>query len=252
MYYYIMETAGKKISDQEKIKDILGNLGIAGETVSPSPARTIEELASLGIVKGYSTIVAIGSEKIVNKVVTALINQTINKEVALGIIPDDYNSNLAKRLGVSDLNEACQALKLRKLETIDACAVSPNKYFLTQASIETNRVREVYVTLDSTQAGLPFRKITLKPGLVIEVEDWGKKESFLIKFFNKLFGKQVEEKDIFSSFFKSDTVRFDSPKGTLSLMADGEIIAKSPIIAHNQPKALKIIVARDNIDNQPK
>jgi len=250
MYYYIMETAGKKISDQEKIKDILGNLGIAGETVSPSPARTIEELANLGIVKGYSTIVAIGSEKIVNKVVTALINQSIDKDVALGVIPDSYNSNLAKRLGVIDLIDACQALKSRKLETIDACAVSPNKYFLTEATIETSRPNEIYMTLDSTQAGLPFHRITLKPGLVIEVEDWAKKESFFTNLLNKILKKQVDQKDIFSSFFKSDTVRFDSPKGTLSLIADGEIIAKTPIIAQNLPKALKIITKRDTISTK--
>lgn len=245
MYYYIMETAGKKESELEKIKDILGDLGIAGETVSPSPARTIEELASLGIVKGYSTIVAVGSERIVNKVVTALINQTINKEVALGVIPDNFSSNLSKQIGVENQKDACVALKLRKLQTIDACEVAPNKYFLTEATIEVNRGTDVYMTLDSTQAGMPFRRITIKPGLQIEVEDWGEKSSFFFKLINKILKKPVETKDIFSSFFKTNTVRFDGPNGTLSLKADGEIIAKTPIVCRNLPKALKIITRRD-------
>ena len=132
-----MEPAGNKASWQEKVKDTLGDLGIAGETVFPSPARTIEELASLGILKGYSTIVAVGSEKIVNKIVTALINQKSNKDTVLGVIPEDYTSKIAKRIGVSDYKEACQALKYRKLETVDACCIEPNKYFMTEAVIDS-------------------------------------------------------------------------------------------------------------------
>ena len=42
MYYYIIEPPkGKIINRPEKIKDILGDLGIAGETVSPNAARSI-------------------------------------------------------------------------------------------------------------------------------------------------------------------------------------------------------------------
>ena len=65
MYYYIMDSP-KNISEkrtQEKIKNILGLLGITGETVTVTPARSIEELTNMGLAKKYSTIVAVGGDR---------------------------------------------------------------------------------------------------------------------------------------------------------------------------------------------
>lgn len=246
-----MESAGKKGALwQEKVKDILGDLGIAGETVSPSPARTVEELANLGIIKGYSTIVAAGSEKMANKIVTAIISQKSNRETVLGIIPDNFDSMLAKRVGVKDIREACNALKFRKLETVDACQVEPHKYFLTEGVIENGRSTDVYLTLDQIKAGLPMNKIIIKPGLEIQIQDLSSRNfQGSKKFFRWLFGrKNEEEKDIYSSLFHSKKARIESPDRTITLKVDDEILAKSPIVCHNRPKALKIVVARDTIN----
>lgn len=249
MYYYIMEPATGKSSWQEKVKDMLGDLGIAGETVTPSAARTIEELASLGVIKGYSTIVAVGSEKIANKVASALINQKSNKDTVLGIIPDDYTSRLAKRIGVTDFKDACQALKFRKLETVDACFVEPNKYFMTEATIENSHNSEAYLVMDMIQAGMPFDRIIIKPGLEITVEDsrYANIKSFA-NFFSRLFGKYEEVEDIFTSFFHTQEIKIDVPGNPLGLKVDGEIIAKTPIYCTQVPQALKIIVKRDTIE----
>src|SRR3989304_6363352 len=132
-------------------KDLSGDLGIAGEAVSPSAARTIEELTHLGVVKGYSTIVACGSEMLVNKVITVLATEKMAKETVLGIIPDDFNSLLAERLGLKDIFSACNALKYRKLETINLCLIEPNKYFLTEAIIESPRNQEIFFSVEKLQ-----------------------------------------------------------------------------------------------------
>jgi len=251
MYYYIMEPATGKASWQEKVKDMLGDLGIAGETVMPSAARTIEELASLGVIKGYTTIVAVGSEKIANKVATALINQKNTKDTVLGIIPDDYTSKLAKRIGVSDFKEACQALKFRKLEMVDACFVEPNKYFILEATIDNNHNGEAYLSLDSIQAGMPFDRIVIKPGLKIEIQDSKGSGGQAIKsFFGRLFGKKEEGPDIFTSFFHTNELKIEIPGNSLGLKVDDEIIAKTPIYCSHVPHALKIIIKRDTIDQK--
>ena len=250
MYYYIMEPAGPKSAWQEKIKDTLGDLGIAGETVTPSPARTIEELASLGIIKGYTTIVAVGSEKIVNKIVTALINQKVGHDTVLGVIPDDFNSKIAKRLGVRDYKEACQALKFRKLQTVDTCFIEPNKYFMTEAIIESNKTADIYLTMDQVQVGASFNRITIKPGISIEIEDLSRPKTNSIKsFFNSLFGKKEISPDIYTSHFSSQTIQIETPGSPLSVKIDGEMVAKTPFICHHRAKALKIIVARETINN---
>jgi diacylglycerol kinase family enzyme len=244
-----MEPAGSKTSWQEKVKDTLGDLGIAGETVFPSPARTIEELAALGINKGYSTIVAVGSEKIVNKIVTALINQKSNKDTVLGVIPEDYTSKMAKRIGVTDYKEACLALKYRKLQTVDACFIEPNKYFMTEAYIESAKTADIYLTLDAVQVGASFNKITIKPGLRIEIDEENKKQPSLRNMFNAFIGKkQVEEKNIYSSLFHTQTVQIETSGTPLSIKVDDEIIAKTPILCHQMSKALKIIVAKEIIN----
>lgn len=244
-----MESAGTKSAWQEKVKDTLGDLGIAGETVTPSAARTTEELATLGILKGYTTIVAVGSEKIVNKIVTALINQKSTADTVLGVIPENYDSKMAKRLGVKDYKEACQALKFRKLQTIDACCIEPNKYFLTEATVESNKSADAYLILDQIQAGLSFNKITIKPGVRVEIEDRSHEEQGAVsRFFGSIFGKKEAPKDIYSSLFHSERVQIETPKTSLTVKIDGETVTKTPFSCHQVPKALKIIVARDTID----
>lgn len=252
MYYYITEAGNAKTAAwQEKIKDILGDLGIAGETVSPTPARTIEELASLGIIKGYSTIVAVGSEKLVNKIVTALINQKGAKETVLGVIPSDFDGMLARRIGAHDIKEACQALKFRKLQTIDACQIEPNKYFLTEAIIESARATEAYLTLDQIQAGLVFNKIVIKPGLKIQIYDESKQTINKFKqFWAKLLGKTFDVKDIYSSNFYSKKIKIETLGRISPVKVDDEIITKTPMVCVARPQALKIVVARDTIKLQ--
>jgi diacylglycerol kinase family enzyme len=245
MYYYIMEPAGGKAAAwQERVKTILGDLGIAGETVTPSPARTIEELASLGVVKGYSTIVAVGSEKLVNKIVTTIINQKESQEIVLGIIPDNYESSLAKKIKVKDLKDACETLKYRKLETISACFIEPNKYFLTEAILESNRPVDAYITTPFVKAGLPFNKITIRPGLKMYISD-NSTQSSKGGIFSFLFGKNKQSSDINSSFFHTKRLKIETLDQTMPVKVDDEVISKTPIVCENRPKALKIIVARD-------
>jgi len=247
-----MEPNGAKTAAwQEKIKDILGDLGIAGETVSPTPARTIEELASLGIMKGYSTIVAVGSEKVVNKVVTAIINQNNNKEVVLGVIPDNFEGILAHRIGVRDLKEACQALKFRKLASVDVCQIEPNKFFLTEAIIESAHATDAYLTLDRIQAGLPFNKIIIRPGLKIEIYDQSRQiVNKFKKFWAWLLKKPYDEKDIYTSLFHSKKLKLETLGRILSVKVDSETLTKTPMACNARPKDLKLVVARDIIGSK--
>jgi diacylglycerol kinase family enzyme len=95
MYYYIFESA-KNTSQKnlhEKIKDYLGFLGIAGETMTVSPARSVEELTQMGIEKKYSTIVAVGGDVLINKI-ASLIQGT---EIVLGIIPIEASEQINKK-----------------------------------------------------------------------------------------------------------------------------------------------------------
>lgn len=250
MYYYIIEPSKGKISlrYREKIKDILGDLGIAGETVTPTPARTIEELTHLGVVKGYSTIVAVGSEMLVNKVITVLATEQTAKDTVLGVIPNDFNSNLAKRLGLSDIYTACQALKFRKLESTNLCLIEPNKYFLTEAVIETYRNKQIFFSIEKLKGSALSKKTIIKPGLDISIYDGFFDGGTSKKFVKWLFAKK--ENDIYSSSFSTKRIHFESEKENLPIKVSGEIVAKTPATFANRSRILKIIVSRDKIKSE--
>lgn len=237
----------KIVSRQEKIKDILGNLGIAGETVVPSAARTIEELTHLGIIKGYSTIVAVGPESLVNKVITVLATQKEAKNVVLGIIPDDFNGQIAQKIGIRDVHAACNALKTRKLETIDLCLLEPNKYFITEGIIETFFNQEIYFSIDNLKGKALTNKVIIKPGLEVYFSDKALQGSPFSSFSRWLFGKK--QQDVFSSYFKTKKIRVES-QNNLPLKVSGETIAKTPFNVHSRSRILKIIVSRDRIKQE--
>lgn len=248
MYYYIMEPPkGKVVSRQEKIKDILGDLGIAGETVSSSAARTIEELTHLGIVKGYSTVVAVGSESLVNKIITVLATEKTAKDVILGVIPNDFKSLLAKIINVNDLHSACSALKFRKLESIDLCAIEPNKFFITEAVLENNRNYGIYFSKDGLQGKIEAERIVIKPGLEIFTHDRALEGNAPSRFYKWLFGQK--QSDIYSSYFTAKKIRFEAENNAaIPIKVAGEIVAKTPATIHSRSRVLKIIVARDKIN----
>lgn len=251
MYYYIMESADKKgLLWQEKIKNTLGDLGIAGETVTPTPARTIEELTHLGIIKGYSTIVAVGSEKLINTVATTIIDHKEAADVVLGVIPEDSSSLIAKKVGVISDNNACQTLKFRKLDTFDVALIEPNHYFITEAEIISAKTVQAYLSTPNIKALVSFNKITIRPGLEIEIhDDSGKNQGG--KFFGWLMGSgKKKEKDIYFSYITAKKMKIEAINTILAAKVQNEVIAKTPIVCVTRDKALKIIVARDTIETK--
>ena len=249
-----MEAADKKgLLWQEKIKNTLGDLGIAGETVTPTPARTIEELTHLGIVKGYSTIVAVGSEKLVNTVATAIIDHKETSDVVLGVVPEDISSLIAKKIGISDgvsnSKNACQTLKFRKLSTFDVALIEPNHYFITEAVIESSKTVQAYLSTPQIKALVSFNKITIRPGLEIEIHDNSGKNNGG-RFFHWLLGDKKEEKNIYFSYLTTKKTKIETINTVLSAKVENEVIAKTPIVCQTKPKALKIIVTRDTIETK--
>ena len=251
MYYYIIEPSKGKFSNrQEKVRDILGNLGIAGETVTPNSARTIEELTHLGIVKGYSTIVACGSESLVNKVITVLATENLTKDTVLGVIPNEFDTPLVRKLGITDIYSACNALKSRKLDNVSLCFIEPNKYFLTEAIIESSHNKELFFSIENINGKANVHKVVIKPGLEVTLYDKSLEGGILKKFYQWLFNKK--EKDIYTSSFQTKRIRFESEKENLPVKVSNEIVAKTPVTFSNHARSLKIIVARDRIRSERK
>jgi len=241
MYYYILEQPKSRNVQvaQDKIKNILENVGIAGEIVTVSPARTTEELVEMGLFKQYNTIVAVGSDRHINKIATGLRH----KNCAMGIIPINTSDLIYKLIGTTDLKEACENLKFRRLREINMGLIEPNKYFITQAEIQTNVSREATVTIinpgsDSYQAESTFSEIIISRSLYIFISDKYKDSNFLKNTWNWFTGNKTEES--VSSILRGKKIKIETNE-PMPVTMDGEIIAKTPIVAALLPRVLNVI-----------
>lgn len=250
MYYYIMEQPKNRttLKFQENIRKTLGNIGIMGETVTVSPARTTEELVDIGLNKNYSTIVAVGSDRHINKIASFIKN----KNCALGIIPINCSILIYQLIGTSDVKEACEILKYRRLKVINMGAIEPNKYFITQAEIHFPHSTNVTITIinpgyDSYKAEMPVSEIIISRNLYLLTTDKTNSQNPISSFWSWLTNKKTPDNQ--SSILRGKKIKIETPE-PMPIYLDGEIIAKTSAVATLYPKALKIIGKPDRIKEE--
>ena len=246
MYYYIFE-APKSSQERtyfEKIRDFARDFGIAGEITQASPARNPEELTQIGLNKNYTTIVAIGGDAHINKVVSAVLNLKPELPIALGIISTNPNSMLFEKWGFKHPEEACEMLKFRKLERYNVGLVEPNHYFLTSIKIEPKKSTRIYLEVDHWLAEAIVDRVEISGNLYILLERYLKQTGFVASTFSWLLGKTEENVD--RSIFKAKIIKIISSE-SLPVTIDDQVIARTPINIYRKLNALNIITKRDKI-----
>lgn len=235
MYYYIFDSPKNRNqrNQQERIKNILGFLGITGEIAKISPARTVEELTTMGLEKGYSTIVAVGADELVNQV-GSLVART---EAVLGIIPIEASSDIINLIGTSDIKTACEILQKRPLRYIDMARIEPAMRFLTKASINSSKLLQIQAEINDFYLETQATKILIDYNLGIHFIDESRKEGWWQSFFGFDSKKNSNNK---YSFFAAKKLRLRTHE-IVPIKIGNIIIAKTPIAAEREKRALKII-----------
>ncbi|NMB48730.1 hypothetical protein GYA13_04825 [Candidatus Kuenenbacteria bacterium] len=134
MYCYIYDifTNQKKYEKQlSKLGFLLADLGIAGKVYRLNVLKNLEMVIEEAIAEGAKTIVAVGNDQTVSKVV----NLIMEKNLPLGIIPLGDNCLLANSFGIKTMEEAVKILAARKVEWLDVGKID-DQYFLL--AIESN------------------------------------------------------------------------------------------------------------------
>ncbi len=116
---------------EEEIKAKASEYQIDGEFVTLSLAEKPESLARIGLQKEYHTIVAVGSDALINAVAEGLIHQ----EAVLGAVPLQENSIFLPLIGVRNWQEAVEVLPQRKVRQLDTILLNREVRFLTQVEI---------------------------------------------------------------------------------------------------------------------
>lgn len=234
MYYYIFQTP-KKYSENklhERIKNILTVLGISGETTLVSPARNATELALMGVEKGYSTIVAIGADEIINEVASSIFGSG----AVLGIIPIEASNDIHNLIGTNDVKKSCEALKKRKIKIINMGYIEPDINFLTKVIIKSNKILSIQAEINNFYFETSADKIVIDHNLGVDLYTY-KDKGFLDNFLS-FFSEKESIKH--HSHFNTHRLRLRTHE-IIPVKIGNLIVSKTPIVAYRRPKALKII-----------
>lgn len=246
MYYYIFDQIrnSKARADFEKIKEIARNFSIPGEFAQISPARSAEELVESAVDKSVSTLVVIGSDTLINKVVSALIKARTAAPVALGIVSTDPESILFERWGFKTFEDALETIKFRKLERFTIGMIEPDHYFLSSARIECPKPTRMLIEIDHYKVEGVFDRVEISNNLYVLIERFLREKSVIKSTLNWLSGKVNLDSD--QSIFKGKIIRISSTEA-IPVLVGSEAVTKTPINIYRKINALNIITKRDKI-----
>ena len=245
MYYYLYDDfiqAKRHEKELARIETRLTDLGIAGKISRLALFRDPKELVRDEVVRGVSTIVAVGNDATVGKVLDAITSEN----VVFGMIPMGSPNQLANLLGVPEGEAACDVLSARIVEAIDVGVVN-GKRFMTGLSVPNFRAE---LTCEGKY------RVRAKAGGTLEVRNLaaeteghqacanpcdGLLESVIgVRVRNRWnpFRRHTEYSVI---PFARGAIKSDA---SISVFADGEALSGTRFDISITPQALKVITGR--------
>lgn len=118
----------------------LTDLGLNGKILRLAGIKNIKAAIQNEIRIGAKTIVAVGNNQTILKIIGAIVDDEIfgdfQKRTLLGIIPIGDDNSIASSFGIKNIDEACNILLARRVEKIDL-GLAGNHHFLNEATIES-------------------------------------------------------------------------------------------------------------------
>lgn len=240
MYYYVLESPQSRGIRQihQKLRDILTHLGIAGEMVNSSPARTPAEQAYIGTTKGYSTIVAVGGDAHINEVAMATIGRA-----TLGVIPVEASNQVTELIGTNNVNAAAEILKQRRISLQDTLIIDPDLPMFLDGTIRSPKLAKISMVIDNKiRVHAYFNELVVTRSLELKLRSvYTSQPKKMLGIFN-VGGEQLSSE---SSFHGKVARILTEP--TLSMTVAGLKIAEGPFNLRLVPESLKVITKRGTV-----
>lgn len=248
MHYYIYDSFlnhKKYESILIKVEARLTDLGINGKIEKLTILKSLKEMVEDSIKKGAETIVAVGDDSTLAKIITLVADQ----KVTLGFIPIGENNNLAAILGIPGGEAACDILSRRVVEKIDLGKAN-NQYFLFSLKIPRGEItlecNDKY-TIRSQENNHNIKICNFVAGNADHEKNFNPKDGILEavisgapkKIWN-VFKKEYRQ----DSIFPIKKVKIKSLRDQVALLADSQTVIKTPVTVEVAPKKLKIIVGK--------
>ncbi|MFA7087880.1 MAG: diacylglycerol kinase family protein [Patescibacteria group bacterium] len=143
MHVYIYDDYLNKSKYNKTINRIeirLTDLGLNGKILRLGGIKNIKGAIQNEIRLGAKTIVAVGNNQTVGKIIGSIIDSNSSpefpKKIVLGIIPVGNDNSIAHSFGIKNEEAACNILLARRVEKIDLGLIGGH-YFLNQATIQS-------------------------------------------------------------------------------------------------------------------
>jgi diacylglycerol kinase family enzyme len=255
MYLYVYDgfvTEKKHERLLARIETRLTDLGISGRIERLTMFKNIREILADASARGYETVVAVGDDDTVGR----LIDAVGEFPMAFGVIPvGEGPHEIAGMLGVTEGVEACNILSRRVLQTIDLGRINDH-YFLssvriprTRAKISCNGKYDIIPTEDNEIQVCNLAAMAVSEAGAMTVSS--PRDGFLDTVF-----QPAPPNGLFSWFFRSKappapptvvplrflSVRHASP---VTVIRDGQRLSSSNLHIEIIPKKLKVITGKD-------
>lgn len=251
MYYYIFDIKRcKKRATIEAIKSALLELGISGEYNYISNASPAEQLVELGLNRGYSTIVGVGSDDLINSVA----NRMMGRKEAMGVIPLDISKSMSALLGLDSWKEACEALRFRRIKEMYTGRTANGEHFLTDVHIDTAKGVELTIEFKNYIVQVLAKNFMVSnyyPGikkfgpdyLDVVIESQPPATGTLVDQFKSIFGTKPASEAKAMSLIHARSMRIFTKK-PVPIIAGDKMIAKTPQLIESSDEMLRLIVSR--------
>lgn len=241
MYAYIVDSFlqdRKYQHDIGQIENRLSTLGIQGKIEKMTILKNIQEAARQVIKRGAETLVVVGNDETITKV----LPQIIDSGVTLGLIPLGPHQTIAKILGIPVGLPACDALSRRIVRKIDLGKANTTYFLFTLAApagITVDCGKYTITSLDPTGTmtianfptgeakGLPDDgqlELIVDPGET--KRGWGRRSSS-------------------GSVFPITNIKLTAAEGPVTVTLDGQVTIKTPVTVEVAKNKLAIIVGKD-------
>jgi len=251
MYFYLYDnylTEKKYKSALDKIENRLTDLEMRNKTGRLSLLKNIKEMIEDEIARGIKTVVAVGDDQTVFKVINVL---AYHPDITLGIIPIGPNNNIAKILGIPPEEEACDVLSSRIIKKLDLGKIN-HHYFISEISFPGKGItisnKEGYSIKPNDTAEVKIYNFNFKDSFAITNPQDGilellvkeKESSLLPKFL-----KNKKHKD--QSLFSITDIEVTSNNEPVKILIDNHHTIKTPAHISVIEKRLKVIVGKNRL-----
>jgi diacylglycerol kinase family enzyme len=254
VYYYIFDIRQCKNKAQaEKMKDHLAELGISGEYTFPSQVRSAKELVKDALGRGFSTIVAIGNDRLINNVAS----EVIGTKAAFGIIPLNASSEINQLVNGHNWHDAALALRFRKIKEIKLGQFENGEHFLISTILNIKQPVNITLEFDdfiaqarASQLSISNfesknsdeRQAQLSISMISEKENDSRGLGRLLNFFEVVQENGPNK----LSRFHAKRLRVFSHKN-LNFVVNKEDIATTPQMIKVSSNYLRLIISRDSV-----